>query len=341
MGAAKKPGDAPRVPDGSRRPAEPYGAARILGNRPKLEVPAPTPSVLPPKKPAPAAGPPERARLTWARFRSYVKLEHTLFSVPVLLAAALLGEGHWPRWDRLLAILLAAAGARTAGMSANRIVDRFLDAHNPRTAARELPAGRMNLAQAIVVTGVAVGVYLAGAWYLGPLCLTLSPVPLLVFWGYPYLKRFTPLAHFGVGLSLAQAPLGAYLAVHPVIRDTLLQAGPLALFTWLWVAGFDIIYGTLDVDFDRGHGLHSMPADWGVERALTVSGWLHFLAFCALTWVTLSHWLKPAPVVALAACGALLFLEHQKALDVELAFFKFNAWLSFAVLGVVLAGTYL
>ncbi len=282
-----------------------------------------------------------RPALTWGHFRSYVKLEHTVFSVPILLSAAVLAARGWPPPGRLALLLVAAAAARTAGMSLNRIVDRRIDARNPRTRVRELPAGKMNLAQAGLVTAVALAVYGTGALLLSPLCLWLSPIPVLIFWGYPFLKRFTPWAHLGVGLALAMAPLGGYLAVRPDLPGALREAGPLALFTLFWVSGFDIIYATLDVEFDRRDGLHSLPADLGMEPALRLSGVLHVLALGALAWAVLAHWPNAAALVGLAVCAGLLFLEHRNARDVDLAFFKFNAWLSFAVLATVLAGQFL
>ncbi len=282
-----------------------------------------------------------RPAFSWGRLRSYVKLEHTLFSVPVLLSAAVMASGGWPPLLPSLVLLAAAAGARTAGMSLNRIVDRAIDAHNPRTAVRELPAGKLSMGHAVFITAASLGIYLAGAFYLGRLCVLLSPIPVAIFWGYPYLKRVTPLAHFGVGLALAMAPLGAYLALRQDIMGALRGAGPLAAFTFFWVAGFDIIYATLDVEFDRSHGLHSMPADFGVERALALSGALHALAFGCLAWLTFTRWPHPGAIAMLGVCGLLLFLEQRKAQDVELAFFKFNAWLSFAVLALVLAGQFL
>lgn len=282
-----------------------------------------------------------RPTFSWGRLRSYVKLEHTLFSVPVLVSSAVLAAGGWPPPVPLLVLLVAAAGARTAGMSLNRIVDRYIDAGNPRTAARELPSGKLSMGHAALITAASLLAYLAGAVYFGRLCLLLSPIPVAVFWGYPYLKRITPLAHFGVALALALAPLGAYVALRQDVLGALRGAGPLALFTFLWVAGFDIIYATLDVEYDRSHGLHSIPADFGVQRALAVSGALHILAFGCLAWLTFTRWPHPAAFAALAVCGLLLFLEHRNAQDVELAFFKFNAWLSFAVLALVLAGQFL
>jgi 4-hydroxybenzoate polyprenyltransferase len=279
--------------------------------------------------------------LTWDRVRSYVKLEHTLFSVPVLLSAALLASGGWPDWGRLLVVLLAAAGARTAGMSLNRIVDRAIDARNPRTAVRELPSGKMHLGHAGVVTLAGLLVYVAGAAWLGRVCLALSPIPVLVFWGYPYLKRFTPLAHFGVGLSLSLAPVGAYLAMRPDMLQTLRGVWPLALFTFFWVSGFDIIYATLDVEFDRGEGLRSLPADLGLDRALAISGLLHALALACLAALVAVRWNHPSAWLMWGVCAVLLFLEHRHSRDVDLAFFRFNAWISFAVLGLALAGVFL
>ena len=284
---------------------------------------------------------PPRPALTWGRFCSYVKLEHTLFSVPVLLAAAVLAAGGRPPLDRVLVTLVAAAGARTAGMSLNRIVDRRLDALNPRTASRELPAGKLSLGQAAAATAVALAVYELGALYLAPVCVALSPLPVLVFWGYPYLKRFTPLAHFGVGLALSLAPLGAYLAVRPDPAAALRGSAPLVLFTFFWVSGFDIIYATLDQESDRRNRLHSLPADLGAARALRVSALLHALAFAALVWLMVERLHGATAWALLAVCGVLLLLEHRKATDVNLAFFKINAWLSFAVLALVLAGVFL
>jgi 4-hydroxybenzoate polyprenyltransferase len=285
----------------------------------------------------PAGAASARAQFSWGRLRSYVKLEHTLFSVPILLAASVLAVKGRPPLIATLVLLVAAAGARTAGMSLNRIVDRFIDARNPRTAVRELPSGKLSMSHAIWITMLAIGVYLAGAIYFGPLCVLLSPIPLVVFWGYPYLKRFTPLAHFGVGLSLALAPLGAAAALTGTVSGAFRAGGILSLFTFLWVAGFDIIYGTLDVEFDRKSGIHSLPADVGIPAALRISGLLHALAFLCLAALALSRGIHTGALIVLGVCGTLLFLEHRNAQDVDLAFFKFNAWLSFAVLGLVLA----
>src|SRR5262245_10815222 len=217
---------------------------------------------------------PPQALADYARF---VKLEHTLFSLPLIVAGALIGRSSAAlTWGRLVLLLLAGAGARTFALSVNRIVDRALDARNPRTAARELPGGRMHLGEAWGVALAGLVVYVVCAALLPRICLLLSPIPLAVFVGYPYLKRFTPLCHLGVGLSLALSPLGGYVAVTGSLRG-IESVLPLAGFALLWVAGFDIIYATLDEAHDRAHGVRSLPAAIGAAGALRVSGWFHFL----------------------------------------------------------------
>lgn len=275
------------------------------------------------------------ARLgTWARF---VKIEHTLFSMPMLLAGAWLAAGGFPGFGTLLLILLAGFGARIVALALNRIIDRRLDALNPRTAARELPRGRMSVGEAWLVTAAGLLAYLTAAWLLAPICLLLSPIPLVAFVGYPYLKRLTPLAHLGVGLGLAMAPLGAWMAV----RRSFEGCGPgllLGAFTLFWVAGFDVIYATQDLAFDRGAGLHSLPARLGRTAALRVSGLLHALAFASLAALQLSLFRTPLAGLLLAAVGVLLFFEHREGRSVHTAFFHLNAWLGFVVLAFVLAG---
>jgi 4-hydroxybenzoate polyprenyltransferase len=271
---------------------------------------------------------------TWARF---VKIEHTVFSLPMLFAGAWLGAGGFPGWRLLGLVVLAGFGARIVALGLNRIIDRTIDARNPRTVVRELPRGAMGLAEAWGVVAAGLAAYLVAAGLLGPVCLLLSPIPLLVFVVYPYMKRFTPLAHFGVGLGLAVAPLGAWMAV----RQSFDGCGPallLGAFTLFWVTGFDIIYATLDEAFDRASGLYSMPSRLGARAALRVSGLLHLAAFLALG--ALVAWrLRTLPaVVLLAIAGILLALEHQKGRDVETAFFRINALLGFVILLLVMAG---
>jgi 4-hydroxybenzoate polyprenyltransferase len=284
------------------------------------------------------------------KYFSFVKIEHTLFSLPVIYAGMALGylaiaknnealPSNISLWQTAGWILLAATGARTVGFAMNRIVDRHIDARNPRTAIRDLPSGRMNLRQAygVLVTGTIC--YLLAAMQLNSLCLILSPIPLAVFCIYPFLKRYTILAHFGVGLSLALGPLGGYFAIRPTIDIAILPVVFLTFFTWLWVSGFDIIYSTSDEEFDKREGLFSFPAKFGKKKALQYSGIIHIVAFALLAGLYFSAFYGSIIVaVLLLAAGYLLYLEQKKADDVELAFFKINAVLGFVVFTFVIIG---
>jgi 4-hydroxybenzoate polyprenyltransferase len=278
-------------------------------------------------------------------YASFVRFEHTLFSLPLLVAGVFSAPGPALPAGRWALIAVAAVGARTAALALNRVIDRRIDAANPRTRSRELPSGRMRLAEAYGLLGASTAIYLAACALLGPWYLRVSWVPLLVFTGYPYLKRVTPLCHLGVGAALGLAPLAGYAAAHP----DLAAPGPalwLAGFALAWVSGFDIIYATLDEDFDRARGVRSVIAWLGRERGLRVSAALHAVAFLCLLAAGAALWrLAPAPRpdwaapafgVTLAVAGFLLVLEQRWAEDVNLAFFKVNVVVGFAVLVMVL-----
>lgn len=282
----------------------------------------------------------ERART----YASFVRFEHTLFSLPLVLAGVFSAPGPAMSVTRWLLVVVAAVGARTAAMSLNRLIDRRLDALNPRTRSRELPSGKMKLHEAWLLFAVSTAAYALACATLGPWFLKVSVIPLAVFVGYPYLKRFTPLCHFGIGIALALAPLAGYAAAHPDLTDSGVAWG-LAAFALFWVSGFDIIYSTLDEDSDRLNQVKSMVAWLGRPRALAVSAVLHVLAFVSLALVgvtlvrSLPHapdWAVPAVAVALAIAGVLLWLEQKWASDVDLAFFKVNVVVGFAVLAMVL-----
>jgi 4-hydroxybenzoate polyprenyltransferase len=274
------------------------------------------------------------------RFFSFVKIEHTLFSLPLIYSGVLLGTGGViPPWRTLLLVLTAATGARTVAFALNRIIDRRIDARNPRTALRELPSGRMTLGESIWVAIAGLALYFGSASLLSEFCLILSPIPLIIFVVYPTMKRYTPLAHFGVGLGLAMGPLGGWFAVSPSL-DRLLMPALLSLFTLFWVAGFDIIYSTLDEEFDRKETLYSFPSRFGRRTALRYSAVFHAVAFAllALLFVISAFSLLALPLLILT--GALLYLEQKKAGDVELAFFKINAVAGCAVLAMVAVGVF-
>lgn len=278
-------------------------------------------------------------------YASFVRLEHTLFSLPLLLAGVFSAPGPALSWSRWALIAVAAVSARSSAMSMNRIIDRRIDAMNPRTQVRELPAGRMSLLEAWALLAFSTAVYLAACAALGRFFLQVAVVPLAVFALYPYLKRFTPFCHFGVGLALALAPLAGYAAGHPGLESPQVALA-LACFAFLWVSGFDIIYATLDESFDRSAGIRSLVAWLGRERALRVSAWLHVGATASLLWVLVAL-MAPLPreqlalalpaALCFAAAAVLLAWEQRLAEHVDLAFFKINIWVGAAVLAMVLS----
>lgn len=272
-----------------------------------------------------------------ASYGRFVTIEHTVFSIPVILAGTLIAARGWPSARVLLLIVLAGTGARTAALGLNRIIDRHIDARNPRTAGRGLASGELSLGTAwgIVLAGLAL--YLAAAWLLNWWCVVLSPIPLVAFVLYPYMKRFTPLAHYGVGFGLALAPCGGWMAVRGAwagVGEVLL----LAVFTWGWVAGFDIIYACLDEAFDREAGLHSLPARLGRAGALRAAAVTHAVAFGALAALTVGVLAGGLAYALLAVVGGLLLLEHLYAHQTDLAFFKINTVVGCAVFALVWAG---
>jgi len=274
------------------------------------------------------------------KFLSFVKIEHTLFSLPLIYSGVLLGSGGaMPPVRVLILVLTAATGARTVAFALNRIIDRELDARNPRTASRDLPSGRMTLWEASWVAVAGLALYFGSAYLLSDFCFFLSPIPLIVFMIYPTMKRYTPLAHFGVGLGLAMGPLGGWFAVSPSLQNLFIPI-LLSLFTLFWVAGFDIIYSTLDEDFDRRESLYSFPSRFGRKRALQYSALLHFLAFGLLTVLFFTSVLSLLALPLLLLTGYLLYLEQRKAEDVELAFFRINAVAGAVIFCMVAVGMY-
>ena len=197
----------------------------------------------------------------------------------------------------------------------------------------------MPLGGAFVILIGSLSIYELSAKLISDFCFGLSPVPLAIFLIYPYMKRFTPFAHFGVGLGLSMAPLGGWFAVKNSAQG-MIPGLLLSLFMIFWATGFDVIYSTLDEAFDRGEKLHSFTSRFGRKRALRVSGFLHVLSFAVLVILFTLEIRALAALPLLLVSGYLLYLEHRKAEDVELAFFKINAVIGFAVLAMVLVGVY-
>jgi 4-hydroxybenzoate polyprenyltransferase len=259
-----------------------------------------------------------------------VKLSHSVFALPFALASAALAASEGWRPIQILWIVVAMVGARSAAMGFNRLADQWIDARNPRTAGRELPRGVLSRVEVGAFVALSAALFVFAAGMLNPLCLALSPVALLVVFGYSYTKRFTAASHLVLGLALAIAPVGAWLAIRGRFAPEPLV---LALAVLLWVAGFDVIYACQDTDFDRREGLHSIPARLGVGRALTMARAFHaaaFLLLLSLYWLTPLHGLYLAGMVGV---GALLAYEHSlvRADDlsrVDVAFFTLNGWIS-------------
>jgi len=259
------------------------------------------------------------------RVSHFVKIEHTIFSIPLLLAGAWLGAGRqWPGTRCLLLIMLAGVGARALGMAMNRILDRHIDQLNPRTASRELPIGKLSPWQAWAVAAAGLAVYLAACAALSPLCLKLSPIPALVLITYSLLKRLSSLCHYGIGVCLALGPLGAYVAV---TGSTAIDGATqlLALFTFCWISGFDIIYALQDLKTDREIGVHSLPAALGSTGAQWVAALTHLVAMAAAVqlWVLIGAGL--ASGLALIVTLSAFALAYYPKLPLHVRFFPVSA----------------
>ena len=299
---------------------------------------------------AQAAAPRRRGWRTAGDYFGLVKFEHTVFALPFALIALLVATGGRPSRRVLLGVLVAMIGARSAAMAFNRLADRDYDARNPRTADRHLPAGRIGVAGAATFTAASALVFVLAARSLNPLCFALAPVALAVVLGYSYAKRFTPWSHLVLGLGLAIAPTGAWLAA----------TGRFAAFPlWmsagvmLWVGGFDAIYGCQDVEVDRREGLRSLAVRFGVPGALGIAKGLHVLAVLCLAIA-----FRAAPAfgvtadlglcarLGLVAMTLLLLWEHRLVRGGDLrridrAFFTINSWIGMLLLLFVACDIYL
>ena len=238
-----------------------------------------------------------------------IKFEHTLFALPFAFLGMMLAATGWPSWRTVGWIVVAMVGARSSAMAFNRLVDRRIDAANPRTANRALPSGEVSPAFVSVFVLVSIGVFLLAAWRLNSMTLKLSLVALPVLLGYSYTKRFTWLSHLVLGLALAGAPLGAWVAVRGSFAPVpILLAGAVTL----WVAGFDVLYALQDLDFDRQTGLHSIAVRLGDRGALWISGLFH-LGMIALL-VVLPRFYGPGLGrfywLGVAGCALLLSYQH-------------------------------
>ncbi|HEX6245384.1 MAG TPA: UbiA-like polyprenyltransferase [Polyangiales bacterium] len=270
---------------------------------------------------------------------SLVKFSHTIFALPFALAAVVLAAPYGQVTAlRVGLIVLCIAAARTAAMAFNRLVDRDIDAHNPRTAEREIPRGVLSVGFVRALVAGSCLVFVIGAYLLGPLPLLLSPIALGLALGYSYVKRFSSLCHLVLGAAIAFAPGGAWIAV----------GAPVTLAPWLlvlavaaWVGGFDILYSLQDEGFDREAGLYSIPSRLGVTGALWVSALLHVVTLACLVGVGLVLGRGAGYFAGTALVGAILVYEHMIVRPSDLsrinkAFFDLNGYISVGFLVCVL-----
>lgn len=263
-------------------------------------------------------------------FLELIKFPHTVFALPFAFMGAVLAAGGIPAADKAAWILVAMVGARSGAMAMNRLADRELDARNPRTADRAFPRGLVRTSQVAVLVGVSYALFLYAAWRLNPLCFTLAPVAILITAGYSYTKRFTTLSHLILGLSLAMAPVGAWIAVTGRLKAAPVVLGVAVLF---WVAGFDILYALQDVDFDRRSGLYSLPARMGADGAVWVARGFHLLTVASLVGlIPLLHlgdlYLAGATLVAGLLAYEHLILARYGLSRLDVAFFNVNGIVS-------------
>ncbi len=267
-------------------------------------------------------------------FLELIKFEHTVFALPFAYLGMMMARRAWPSWGVFFWVTAAMVGARTAGMTLNRIVDRAIDAKNPRTKNRPTVTSEISIPAAWGAVFVSLVIFFFSAWMLNPLCFKLSPVALAFLVGYHSVKRFSFLCHFVLGLTLSIAPVAGWMAVTGSFSW---QAFLLSMAVLFWVAGFDILYALQDMDFDRAYGLHSIPARFGVIRALQVSRICHWVTvfflvlFGAVLGLGALYWAGSAVV------SLLLYVEHKLVGDGDLekintAFFAINGWIGILLL---------
>jgi len=275
-------------------------------------------------------------------FLDLIKFEHTVFALPFAYLGMILAAGGWPGWWTLVWVTIAMAAARTAGMSLNRLIDRRLDARNPRTAQRPLQTGKVSVRTTVIGASVSLVILAVAAGLLNPVTLALFPGALFCLVVYPYTKRFTWLSHFWLGFTDGLAPAGAWVAVTGTFwRPADVPAWILLAALTFWIGGFDLIYACQDVEADRREGLHSIPARFGVAAALRLAQGCHLLtlmllavvgAWFGLGWV---YWLGLSVVAGLFVWEHSLVKPHDLS-RLNLAFFNLNGYISLTVFAATL-----
>ncbi len=259
-----------------------------------------------------------------------IKFEHTIFALPFAFLGAFLAARGFPGWETSFWIIMAMIGARSAAMAFNRLADRFDDRLNPRTSDRALPRKLLSAQFVALFTLASSILFIFSAWMLNDLAFHLSPIALVIVLLYSYTKRFTSLSHLVLGLSIAIAPVGGWVAVRGEIHLAPLYVAAAVLF---WVAGFDIIYACQDYDFDRKFGRFSWPSKWGIKTALRISALFHVLMMLLLIYAFFQFQLSLLSWMGLALTGIGLIYEHSLVHPEDLsrlnaAFFTLNGLIS-------------
>ena len=278
----------------------------------------------------PATGIVEKTRT----FLEMIKFSHTVFALPFALTAALLAATGLPQPAQIFWIIMAMVGARTTAMGLNRLVDAEIDGKNPRTATRAIPAGLLSKGSVAAFVILSILLLLFAAYRLNPLCLKLSPIALFFLALYSYCKRFTAFAHVVLGICLAGAPIGAWIAIRGEVSLPPIILGAAVLF---WVAGFDILYALQDLEFDKSVGLHSIPVSLGVSGSLWLARIFSAIMILLLLWLRFALELGLPFLCGIAAASLLLLYEHLLLKDgdltkLDLAFFTMNGYVSIIIL---------
>jgi len=259
-----------------------------------------------------------------------IKWEHSIFALPFALCGAMLAAGGWPAWRQLVWIIVAMISARSAAMAFNRLADASIDAANPRTATRALPGGQLTPAFVSTFVLAACGIFVFAASQLNRLTLILSPVALAVILFYSYTKRFTRWSHLFLGFALGIAPAAAWIAVRGSLDPRILLLTAAVTF---WVGGFDVIYSCQDHDYDRIHGLHSLPRYVGIRKALVIARVFHIVMLGLLIALVVAFGLGKLAMAGVVAVAVLLLYEHALLRHDDLsklnaAFFSMNGVIS-------------
>ena len=278
-------------------------------------------------------------------FLDTIKFEHSIFALPFAVAAAFMVAGGWPNWVQFGWVIVAMVTLRTFAMAANRLVDAEIDRRNPRTADRALATGIIGKPEVVGYMAVSAIVFVIAAWQLDPLALVLSPIPIVVAFTYPYLKRFTWLAHFGIGAVYVIVPPAVAIAMTGTMPVEFVLLGIAALF---WVSGFDVLYAIADIEFDRASGLHSIPERFGVKRSLSIAKALHLVTLVFLVSTVLIGGGGILAAFGILGVGILFAYEHSLVKEDDLsklnmAFFTMNGIIAvvfalFVVLDELLIG---